>query len=59
MADDWLDRLLYMLPLRGMNQATGREEQPLYNHDTNALLMDPMEGEQQPSLDSVGLPSAQ
>ena len=63
-ADDWLDRLLYALPLRGMNQATGGEEQHPYHHDTDALLMDPMEeGEQQPSLNSeytdVGLLSVQ
>jgi len=62
-ADDWLDRLLYALPLRGMNQATGGEEQSPYHHDNDALLMDPMEGEQQPSLNfeytDVGLLSAQ
>ena len=48
-ADDWLDRLIYALPLRGMNQATGGDEQDQYHSDTDALLMDPMEGEQQPS----------
>jgi len=48
-ADDWLDRLIYALPLRGMNQATGGDEQNQYHSDTDALLMDPMEGEQQPA----------
>jgi len=52
-AKDWLDRLLYALPVRGMNHATGGGEagQSLYPPDTDALLMDPME--------DVGLLSAQ
>jgi len=39
-ADDWLDRLLYALPLRGMGHPRGGHGQ-----DTDALLMDSVEGE--------------
>ena len=62
-AEDWLDRLLYALPLRGMNQLAGEEQQAPYSQGTDALLMDPMEADEQPSLNSectdVGLLSAQ
>jgi len=55
-ADDWLQRLLYALPLHAMRQ----KEQPLYHDDTDALLT---EAEHQASLNSecadVGLLSAQ
>ena len=62
-AQDWLDRLLYALPVRGMNHAaTGGGDRHQDTYD--ALLMDPMADEQQqPSLNSqctdVGLLSAQ
>ena len=51
-AEDWLDRLLYALPPRGMNQPAGEEQQLLHHQDSDSLLMDPMEGEQQPSFNS-------
>jgi len=61
-AQDWLERLLYALPVRGMNQATVEQQTP-YNEDSDdALLMDHVEGEQQlPSLNytDVGLLIAQ
>jgi len=49
-ADDWLDRLLYALPPRGMNQPRGGGEQSLYPQDTDELMMDPVDAAQQPLL---------
>jgi len=43
-AEDWLDRLLYSMPLRGMDQAAGAG-QPQYHQDTDMLLVDPMDDE--------------
>jgi len=57
-ADDWLDRLLYALPPSGMNRVAGVDAQSQNQRDTDALLMDPMEDDQQPSLNErtdVGL----
>ena len=57
-ADDWLDNLIYALPLRGLLQSNHSE----VNHDiegenlqdTHPLLMDTFDGEQQPCLNSTG-----
>ena len=62
-ADDWLDNLLYALPLRGLlqrnqdgmnNQAVEDEEHPGNHQDTDALLIDPFQGEEQPYLNDEG-----
>ena len=58
MADDWLDKLLYALPLRGllqntqtgMNHALEAEEQDGHLQDTDMELLDPSQGEHQPRL---------
>jgi len=60
--DDWLDRLLYALPLRGLqnNQAgvnhAMEEDQDGRFLDTDMLLLDPFPGEHQPypNYDSSG-----
>ena len=62
--DDWLDKLLYALPLRGlhalqnsqtgMNHAVEGEEQDGNFQDTDMLLLDPFAGERQPCPNCEG-----
>jgi len=57
-ADDWLDKLLYALPLRGllqntqteMNHAMEGEDQDEDLQDVDMQLLDPLQGEHQPRL---------
>jgi len=57
-ADDWLDNLIYALPLRGLLQSNHSEMSHAlegeYLRDTQPLLMDTFDGEQQPCLNDVG-----
>ena len=56
--DDWLDKLLYALPLRGLralqntqttvNDAMESELHDDRHQDTDVLLLDPLHGEPQP-----------
>jgi len=61
--DDWFDKLLYALPLRGLknkqtgvNHAMEEEDQDGSFQDTDRLLLDPFTGEHQPypNYDSSG-----
>jgi len=59
-SDDWLDKLLYALPLRGllqprqhpMRSAEDVDEQTLNLHERDELLMVPTAGEHQSPLSS-------
>ena len=59
-SDDWLDKLLYALPLHGLLQPNQRpmrsaedgDEQTLNVHDRDELLMVPTAGEHQSPLSS-------
>jgi len=54
-ADDWLDKLLYALPVRGLLQRNQNEvneggQRPGYVQDDHALLMDSLEDTDVPML---------
>jgi len=56
-ADDWLDKLLYALPLRGLLQRDQNDvmegiEQPGNHPDNDELLMDLFQDEQHPAFNS-------